>query len=129
LAWSLPVLIIFRVLQGVGGAFLYPVAVTLVYREFPPQQRGTASAALGIASLLAPAVGPTLGGYLVTYSDWPSIFFINVPLGIIGIMLGIWLLREVRSETSTRFDLAGFLLAASGLTALLYALSDANTDG
>lgn len=129
LAWSLPALIIFRILQGVGGAFLYPVAITLVYREFPPQQRGIASAALGVAALLAPAIGPTLGGYLVTYSDWPYIFFINVPLGIIGIILGIWLLREIRSETQTRFDLAGFLLAASGLTALLYALSDASTDG
>ncbi|GLV55387.1 MFS transporter [Dictyobacter sp. S3.2.2.5] len=129
LAWSLPALIIFRVVQGVGGAFLYPVAVTLVYREFPPQQRGTASAALGVAALLAPAIGPTLGGYLVTYSDWPYIFFINVPLGIIGILLGIWLLREVRSQVQVRFDFAGFLLAASGLTTLLYALSAASTDG
>lgn len=129
LAWSLPTLIIFRIVQGVGGAFLYPVAVTLVYREFPPQQRGMATAALGVAALLAPAIGPTLGGYLVTYSDWPYIFFINVPLGIIGSILGIWLLREVRSETRTRFDPIGFLLAASGLTALLYALSDASTDG
>ncbi|GCE21806.1 MDR family MFS transporter [Dictyobacter kobayashii] len=129
LAWSLPALIIFRILQGIGGAFLYPVAITLVYREFPPQQRGTASAALGVASLLAPAIGPTLGGYLVTYSDWPYIFFINVPLGIIGIILGIWLLREVRPEAPTRFDLAGFVLAASGLTAFLYALSDASTAG
>lgn len=129
LAWSLPVLIIFRIVQGVGGAFLFPVSVTLIYREFPPQQRGLASAVLGVAALLAPAVGPTLGGYLITYADWPFIFFINVPLGIVGVVLGLWLLREGRSETRTRFDVPGFLLAASGLVAILYALSDASTDG
>src|SRR6266516_4568410 len=79
LAWSLPILITFRIIQGIGGAFLFPVAITLLYQEFPPNQRGLASGIFGIAALLAPAVGPTLGGYIVTYADWPLIFFINVP--------------------------------------------------
>jgi EmrB/QacA subfamily drug resistance transporter len=129
LAWSLPVLIIFRVLQGVGGAALFPLAITLLYREFPPQQRGLASGLLGIAALLAPAVGPTLGGYFVTYVNWQLIFFVNVPIGIVGILLAVILLREVQAETRAQFDVPGFVLAATGLAAVLYALSDASTDG
>jgi EmrB/QacA subfamily drug resistance transporter len=129
LAWSLPVLIIFRVVQGVGGAALFPLAITLLYREFPPHQRGLASGLLGIAALLAPAVGPTLGGYFVTYVNWQLIFFVNVPIGIVGILLAVILLREVQAETRAQFDVPGFVLAATGLAAVLYALSDASTDG
>lgn len=129
LAWNLPALIIFRILQGVGGAFLFPLSITLLYNEFPPQERGLASGIFGIAALLAPAVGPTLGGYFITFLDWPLIFFINVPIGLLGLILAILLLREVRSETQSPFDIPGFLLAAAGLTAVLYALSSASTDG
>lgn len=129
LAWSLPVLVIFRVLQGVGGAALFPLAITLLYREFPPQQRGLASGLLGIAALLAPAVGPTLGGYFVTYVNWQLIFFVNVPIGIVGILLAVILLREVQAGTRAQFDVPGFVLAATGLASVLYALSDASTDG
>src|SRR5713101_700499 len=129
LAWSLPVLIFFRVLQGVGGACLFPLAITMLYREFPPQQRGLASGLFAIAALLAPAVGPTLGGYFVSYVDWRLIFFVNVPIGIAGVLLAIVLLREVRTGTRTRFDVPGFILAAVGLAAVLYGLSDASADG
>ena len=129
LAWSLPALITFRIVQGVGGAALFPLAVTLLYREFPPNQRGLASGMLGIAALLAPAVGPTLGGYFITYVNWQLIFFVNVPIGIVGIILAVILLREVRAETRARFDVPGFVLAATGLAAVLYALSDASIDG
>jgi EmrB/QacA subfamily drug resistance transporter len=129
LAWSLPVLIFFRVLQGVGGACLFPLAITMLYREFPPQQRGLASGLFAIAALLAPAVGPTLGGYFVSYVDWRLIFFVNVPIGIVGVLLAVVLLREVRTGTQTRFDVPGFILAAVGLASVLYGLSDASADG
>jgi len=129
LAWSLPVLIFFRILQGAGGAFLLPLSIALLYREFPPEERGTAMGALGIPILLAPAFGPTVGGYIVTFADWPLIFYINVPIGILGIILGALLLHESQIVSNTRFDAAGFLLSAVGLTALLYGLSDASTDG
>lgn len=129
LAWSLPVLIFFRVLQGVGGACLFPLAITMLYREFPPQQRGLAGGLFAIAALLAPAVGPTLGGYFVSYVDWRLIFYVNVPIGIAGIFLAILLLREVRTETPVRFDVPGFILAAVGLASILYGLSDASSDG
>src|SRR5215470_8777624 len=114
---------------GSRGSSSFSTAITMLYREFPPHQRGLASGLLGIAALLAPAVGPTLGGYFVTYVNWQLIFFVNVPIGIVGMFLAVMLLREVQAETRTQFDVPGFVLAATGLAAVLYALSDASTDG
>jgi DHA2 family multidrug resistance protein len=129
LAWNLPALIAFRVIQAVGGATLFPLAITLLFYEFPPQQRGLATGILSIAALMAPAIGPTFGGYIVTYADWPLIFYINVPVGIVAIVMALLLLRERRSEGRMRFDLPGFLLVAIGLAAVLFALSSATTSG
>jgi DHA2 family multidrug resistance protein len=129
LASSLPMLIAFRVFQGIGGAFLFPLSIAMVFREFPPYQRGLASGLFAVAALLAPAIGPTLGGYFVTYADWPLIFFVNVPIGIVGVTLAALLLREARSDARLPFDLPGFLLAGAGLASVLYGLSDASTDG
>ena len=129
LAWSLPVLIFFRILQGAGGAALFPLSITMLFREFPPQQRGIASGVFGIPALLAPALGPTLGGYLVTFIGWQAIFYINVPIGIVAVFLVSAFIRETRLEAGLRFDFLGFFLAALGLAMLLYGLSDASTDG
>lgn len=129
IAWSLPILITFRILQGLGGAALFPLSITLLFREFPPQERGMAMGVFGVPALLAPALGPTLGGYLVTFADWQLIFYINVPVGIVAIFLSILLIREYRPEGTTRFDFLGFIFAGLGLATLLYALSEASTDG
>src|SRR6266581_8383538 len=119
LAWSLPALIFFRILQGAGGAFLLPMSITLLYREFPPEERGTALGALGVPILLAPALGPTVGGYIVTYAGWQLIFYINVPIGILGVILSSILLREFRPEGDSYFDLPGFIFSAVGMAAIL----------
>ena len=79
--------------------------------------------------MLAPALGPTLGGYLVTFVGWQAIFYINVPIGIIAIILSTILLREYRPEGQTHFDVVGFIFVSLGLVSLLYALSSASTDG
>ncbi len=129
LAWSLPVLILFRILQGFGGSFLLPMTITLLYREFPPQERGVATGFLGIPILLAPALGPSLGGYIVTFGSWQLIFFVNVPIGILAVILSFLLLREFRPEGRQSFDFAGFVFVAAGLASVLYALSSASTDG
>src|SRR6266568_9377061 len=97
--------------------------------RIPPNERGTAMGALGVPILLAPAFGPTLGGYIVTYLGWQLIFFINLPIGILGIILGVIFLREGHAERRARFDLPGFLFAAIGLASLLYGMSDASTAG
>ncbi|GHO49060.1 MDR family MFS transporter [Ktedonospora formicarum] len=129
LAWNLPVLIFFRIVQAIGGAALFPLAITLLFTEFPPHQRGLATGILGISALMAPAIGPTLGGYIVTYADWPLIFYVNVPVGVIGIILALFLLREHTTANKVSFDLPGFIFAALGLTALLYAISNATSAG
>ena len=129
IAWSLPVLIFFRVLQGLGGAALFPLSITLMFREFPPAQRGMAMGAFGVPALLAPAVGPTLGGYLVTYAGWQLIFYINVPIGLLALVLSGLLIREYRPEARSRFDFLGCFLVAAGLASVLYSLSSASTDG
>jgi EmrB/QacA subfamily drug resistance transporter len=129
LAGNLSALIVFRVLQAIGGATLFPLAITLLFYEFPPQQRGLATGILSISALMAPAIGPTLGGYIVTYADWPLIFYINVPVGVVGLIMALLLLRERPSQAHARFDLPGFLLVASGLAAVLYGLSNASISG
>lgn len=129
LAWSLPALIFFRLLQGLGGACLMPISIVLLYSVFPPQERGMAMGIMGVPLLFAPALGPTMGGYLITYASWQLIFYINVPIGIIGLILGMLLLREVPREARMRFDLAGFLLVAVGLGTVLYGFSQVSTDG
>lgn len=129
IAWSLPVLILFRIFQGATGAFLTPLAITLLYREFPPQERGTVMGAFGVPILVAPAIGPTIGGYIVTYINWQLIFYINLPIGIVGLLMAFFFLREGEIIRDKHFDIPGFVLSAVGLGLLLYGLSDASTDG
>ena len=129
LSVNLPMLVFFRIVQGATGAFMSPLAITLLWTEFPPEERGTALGALGVPILLAPALGPTIGGYIVTFLGWQLIFFVNIPIGIVGLVLGFFFLRNTFAERRTSFDLPGFLCSAIGLGSLLYGLSDASTDG
>jgi EmrB/QacA subfamily drug resistance transporter len=129
LSLNLGMLIFFRMVQGATGAFISPLAITFLWSEFPPQERGTAMGALGVPILLAPAFGPTLGGYIVTFLGWQLIFFINVPIGILGIFLASIFLREGQAGMRTPLDFPGLLCASIGLASLLYGLSDSSTDG
>ncbi len=129
LSWSASSIVFFRILQGLGGGALLPLATAMIFAAFPPQQRGMASAALGVPILLAPALGPTLGGYIVQYGDWRLIFYINVPIGIAGFLISWLLLRERRSPHPGRFDWRGFVFSTIGFGTLLYGISDASTDG
>ncbi|MCA1668489.1 MAG: DHA2 family efflux MFS transporter permease subunit, partial [Thermomicrobia bacterium] len=129
LAPSLNTLILFRILQGLGGGALLPLGTAMLFAAFPPNERGLALSVFGIPSLVAPALGPTLGGFLVEYVDWRFIFYINLPIGIVGALIASRNLRERRSEARARFDLPGFILSTIGFGALLYGLSHAATDG
>lgn len=128
-AWNLPSLICFRILQGIGGAALFPLANALLLRVFPPEQRGLAMGFYAIPALLAPALGPTLGGYLITYADWPGIFLVNVPIGLLAVFLSVRFLHEMEVQKDLRFDLLGFVFVAIGLGLVFYALSDASAAG
>jgi len=129
LAWNIDTLILFRILQGAGGAALFPLGISMIFATFPPEERGLVNGVFGIPVLFAPAIGPTLGGYIVQYIDWRWIFYVNVPIGILGVFIGLRSLPESPLRTDVRFDLRGFLLIAIGLALLLYGLSNLAYDG
>src|SRR5258708_25427215 len=84
IAWNIDILIFFRVLQGAGGAALFPLSFSLVFGAFPEEQRGLANGIFGIPVLVAPALGPLIGVYLAHYVDWRWIFSVNLPIGLIA---------------------------------------------
>ncbi len=129
LSWSLPVLIAARVLQALGGGMIMPTTMAMVYRIIPRQHLGVATGFFGTAILLAPAVGPTLGGYLVEYVNWRWIFTVNLPVGVLGMMLAASVLPEFAVTDPGPFDLWGFVASAVALFALLLALSQGQAWG
>ena len=129
LAWSMPSLILFRALQGLGGGMLQPVSMAIVFTMITPLERGRFMVMLGLPILLAPIVGPTVGGYLTQFVSWRAIFLINVPIGLINIVLAQFLLRESEVRREARLDTRGFLLAAIAFPMLLFALSDGSDSG
>src|SRR5919109_766477 len=119
LAWNNTSLVVFRVIQGLGGGMMMPLGMTMLFKVVPPQQRNTIMGFFGLPLMLAPVLGPTLGGYLVEYVDWRVVFTLNVPIGITGLFLGLTLLRETPRVAGLKFDLRGFVLSAIGFSALL----------
>src|SRR5262249_52848034 len=94
IAPSLPLLLLFRVLQGFGGGGLQPMAQAILADTFPPQQRGVAFALYGITAVSAPAIGPTLGGWITYNYSWRWIFFINLPVGVLALLLVLRLVED-----------------------------------
>ena len=126
---SIGELIIFRVVQGVGGGMMTPVGVAMLFRAFPPEERARASLILTVPTVVAPALGPIVGGWLVDYVDWRWIFFVNVPIGILGLIFTAVFLKEHTEPGAGRFDLAGFVLSGVGLVLVLFALSRGPEEG
>ncbi len=129
IAPSLGLLIAARALQGFGGGIAQPLGPAQLYRAFPAKEQGTAFGVLGIALVVAPALGPILGGWLVDINLWRAIFFINVPIGIIGVILGSDFLLDFRVDRKPLFDPLGLLTAIIGFGAILYAASIAENFG
>jgi EmrB/QacA subfamily drug resistance transporter len=129
LAGDFTLLVFFRFLQGAAGGALAPVGTAMLYRTFPPAQRVRVSSILIIPTVIAPATGPVLGGFLVDQLSWRWVFFVNVPIGIATCLFGLLFLQEHREPQAGRFDLPGFLLAGIGLALALYALSEGPTRG
>lgn len=128
-AHTLNELVAFRVLQGVGGGMLTPVGTAMLFRAFPPVERAKASTMLIIPAVLAPAMGPIVGGWLVTEVSWRWIFYVNLPVGVAGFVVGLLFLREHREGTAGPFDLPGFVLSGGSLALVLYALSEGPVKG
>jgi EmrB/QacA subfamily drug resistance transporter len=129
LAWSAPSLILFRVLQGVGGGMMLPLAQTILAQAAGPRRLGRVMGLVGLSALLGPVLGPVLGGVLVTDASWRWIFYVNVPVCAVA-MLAAWReLPDARAEGRSKLDTRGLVLLSPGLAAIVYGLSEAGNRG
>jgi DHA2 family multidrug resistance protein len=126
---GLPMLVASRVVQGLGGGALMPVGMAMIYELFEPEVRGMALGIWGVAAMAAPAVGPVLGGFLVTVVDWRVLFLVNVPIGVVGVPAAMRLLQDRGDRNDRPLDAIGLGLASAGLVLVLLALSEAPTWG
>jgi EmrB/QacA subfamily drug resistance transporter len=126
---SVGMLVLARVLQGIGGGMLQPVGMALLFRTFPPERRARASQILIVPTAIAPAIGPIIGGLLVEHASWRWVFLINLPIGLFAFLFGTVFLQRDRQPSPGRFDGPGFILAGSGLPLLLYAVSRGPSNG
>jgi DHA2 family multidrug resistance protein len=129
LAPNLGVLVAFRILQGLGGGAMMPVGLAMIYELFPPNRRGAALGIWGIAAMAAPALGPVLGGWFATSVSWRWIFAVNVPIGVLGVVLALRLLRDIGFRERRRLDVSSLVLAAVALSMLLLAFDRASAWG
>jgi EmrB/QacA subfamily drug resistance transporter len=129
LSWSSESLILFRVLQGLGGGMVMPVGMMILAQAAGPQRMGRVLSVIGVPMLIAPIIGPALGGYLIDAISWRWIFFVNIPVGAVALVLAARILDRDNPQERHAFDLRGFLLLSPGLTALVYGLAEAGSVG
>ncbi|NBD25100.1 DHA2 family efflux MFS transporter permease subunit [Paenibacillus glycinis] len=118
-------LIAFRIVQGLGGGMVMPIAFAMTYRISPPESVGKIMGMMGVPVLLAPALGPVVSGYLVDYVNWQWIFLINIPVGIAGVIMSVLSLPNLPKKASAPLDYAGIALAPFAFGGLSYGLSEA----
>jgi len=120
---SLEALVLWRVVQGVGGGALLSTAQTTLFESFPPEEIGIGQAMFGVGVMVGPTIGPTLGGWIVDNYNWPWIFYINVPLGILAaIMVATYVHDAAHQERAEKIDCLGFILLATGVGSLQWML-------
>ena len=122
-------LIAFRILQAIPGGVLPVTCMTILFRIVPKEKLGAAMGMYGLGIVVAPGIGPTLGGYLVEHTDWRVIFLINVPVGVLGAIAAAIYLTKLPAEESKPFDFIGFLCIAGSLFSLLLALEEGDNWG
>ncbi|MDB4993143.1 MAG: transporter [Myxococcaceae bacterium] len=137
-ARSLPTLVVYRALQGFGAGAIQPTQQAILRQTFPPKEQGMAMAMFAMVIMVGPAVGPSLGGYIVDHYSWPWIFYINVPVGIVGTLMTVRFLIEpadvvaanrARAEMQKRnLDIAGILLMCVAVTTMQYVLEEGQRD-
>lgn len=120
-------LIFWRVIEGFGCGMLLPVGMAIVSDVFPPEQRGTALGFWSIASAASVSFGPAIGGYLVDYMDWNYIFYVNIPIGILALIVTAIVQKEHVKGTGVPFDIPGFITSAIFLPVFMYGLSEVNS--
>jgi EmrB/QacA subfamily drug resistance transporter len=124
LATSLPMLVAMRIVQGFGGAMMTPVGRLILLRSFPRAGLVSAMNWMTIPSMVGPMVGPIVGGVLTSYASWRWIFYLNIPIGLLGGVLALRLFENFRAPAPARFDLVGFAVAGLGLFLLEFAIEN-----
>jgi EmrB/QacA subfamily drug resistance transporter len=128
MANTVETLIAFRIIQGAGGGVVIPIAMAFIYRLSPPSKVGAVMGMMGIPILLGPALGPVVAGWLVEYQSWQWIFLINLPIGVIGIILGIRTLPNIQRQSVAALDILGMILGPLAFAALVYGVSQGGID-
>lgn len=118
-----------RVVQAAGAGMLMPLMQTVLFVMYPPNQRGAAMGMFGLVIAFAPAIGPTLSGWLVDHFDWRILFFIILPIAIADVVLAFFLLKNVTERTFPKLDLLSIILSTFGFGGLLYGFSSAGSSG
>ena len=118
---SLSMLVAARIVQGIGGAMMVPVGRLILLKSFPRTELVRAMSYVSVPALIGPIMGPPLGGFIVTYASWRWIFFINIPIGVLGVLLVNLFIENLREATVRPFDLFGFVLTGVGLASAMFA--------
>ncbi|WP_084361032.1 DHA2 family efflux MFS transporter permease subunit [Neobacillus fumarioli] len=118
-----------RIVQAAGAGIIMPLLMTIIFALYPPEKRGAAMGVMGIVMIFAPAVGPTLSGWLILHYSWRLLFDIVIPIGTLDIILCLVWLRDVTERTNPKFDFLGFIFSSIGFGFLLYGFSEAGNDG
>jgi EmrB/QacA subfamily drug resistance transporter len=128
MAWSNGSMVGFRIVQALGGGLMSPVGMSIVYMIFPKEERGKALGIWGVAAMAAPALGPSVGGYIISHLDWRLLFYINVPIGIFGIIFAMILLRETPIKPyAGDFDIIGLVTSVVGIACTLFVVGKWST--
>ncbi|MBQ4842890.1 multidrug efflux MFS transporter [Bacillus safensis] len=128
-ATNFPVLLAARIVQAAGAGILMPLMQTIFLTIFPKEKRGQAMGMVGLVISFAPALGPTLGGWIVDSFSWKFLFYIVLPIGIIDLILAFFLMKNVTQQRETRIDVLSVILSSFGFGGLLYGFSSVGTYG
>jgi EmrB/QacA subfamily drug resistance transporter len=129
LSANFSMLMVGRVVQASGAGIIMPLLMTVFFAIFPPEKRGTAMGIMGVVMLFAPAIGPTLSGWLIGHYSWRVLFDVVIPIGILDLILSYLWVRDVTEITNPKFDFPGLLFSTLGFGFLLYGFSEAGSKG
>lgn len=129
IAWDINILIVFRIIQGIFGGMIIPITMTIIYQVFERDRQAYAMGWWSLASMLAPVIGPTLGGGLIQYFGWKSIFMINIPIGILSLFIVIKFIPYYKVGEKKSFDILGFLSVVTSSAFLLLSFSNGSVWG
>lgn len=124
---TLGMIIFSRAIQGAASGLMMPIAMTLIFNAFPRSERGLAMGIYGIAAMIAPAIGPTVGGIVIEFFTWPFLFLFNIPFATAGLIFSAKYLIPTEKDPTIKFDLIGFILITTGIGAVLFGLGRSST--